>query len=59
MRFTYIKGFLKSVLKKLENKKFVDNAPEKVVALELKKKQDAEKRINALTEKLENLRAQS
>jgi valyl-tRNA synthetase len=55
----YIKGFLKSVLKKLENKKFVDNAPEKVVALELKKKQDAEKRINALTEKLENLRAQS
>jgi valyl-tRNA synthetase len=55
----YLKGFLKSVLKKLENRKFVDNAPEKVVALEVKKKEDAEKRINSLIEKLENLRAQS
>lgn len=55
----YLKGFLKSVLKKLENKKFVDNAPEKVVALEVKKKEDAEKRISSLTEKLENLRAQN
>jgi valyl-tRNA synthetase len=53
----YLKGFLKSVLKKLENKKFVDNAPEKVVALEQKKKEDAEKRIGSLQEKLENLRA--
>ena len=52
---SYLKGFLKSVLKKLENERFVQHAPEKVVAMEKKKLNDAEKRITALGEKLENL----
>ena len=54
---TYVKGFLKSVLKKLGNERFVQNAPEKVVAMEKKKKEDVEKRIVALEEKLENLKS--
>lgn len=54
---TYTKGFLKSVMKKLGNERFVQNAPEKVVAMEKKKKSDVEKRIAALTEKLENLKS--
>ena len=33
----YTKGFLKSVEKKLSNERFVNNAPEKVIALERKK----------------------
>ncbi|MCK5102814.1 MAG: class I tRNA ligase family protein, partial [Cyclobacteriaceae bacterium] len=53
----YLKGFLKSVVKKLDNEKFVQNAPEKVVAMEKKKKEDVEKRIVALEEKLENLKS--
>jgi len=53
----YLKGFLKSVTKKLENERFVQNAPEAVVELERKKKEDSEKRINALEVKLENLKA--
>lgn len=51
----YFKGFLKSVVKKLDNERFVQNAPEKVVAQERKKKEDVEKRIADLEEKLENL----
>ena len=31
-------GFLKSVMKKLDNEKFMANAPQKVVDMELKKK---------------------
>ena len=53
----YLRGFLNSVLKKLGNEKFVKNAPEKVVAMELKKKEDGERRIKALQQKLENLQA--
>ncbi|MAR85585.1 MAG: valine--tRNA ligase [Cytophagia bacterium] len=45
----YLEGFLKSVEKKLSNKNFVDNAPESVVDIERKKKDDA-------LVKLENLR---
>jgi valyl-tRNA synthetase len=37
----YLQGFLKSVEKKLSNEKFVNNAPEKVVAIEKQKKADA------------------
>ncbi|PDH49669.1 MAG: valine--tRNA ligase [Bacteroidetes bacterium MED-G20] len=48
-------GFLKSVLGKLNNSRFVDNAPQKVVELEQKKKDDAEKQIKILEERLNNL----
>ena len=49
------KGFLNSVLKKLNNPRFVDNAPEKVVQLENKKKEDAENQIKVLEDKLSSL----
>lgn len=48
-------GFLKSVLGKLNNSRFVENAPQKVVELEQKKKDDAEKQIKILEERLNNL----
>jgi len=53
----YLQGFLKSVMKKLGNERFVQNAPEKVVLMEKKKQEDGEKRISALKEKLENLKS--
>ena len=37
----YQEGFLSSVEKKLSNKRFVSNAPEKVVEIERKKAKDA------------------
>ena len=49
------KGFLNIVMKKLNNKQFVNNAPEKVVQLEKKKKEDAELQIKLLEEKLNSL----
>ncbi len=51
----YTQGFLKSVEKKLSNERFVNNAPEKVVALEKSKKADAEAKIEALKASLKNL----
>ncbi|HLF35569.1 MAG TPA: hypothetical protein VI583_15105, partial [Cyclobacteriaceae bacterium] len=51
----YTEGFLESVIKKLSNKKFVDNAPESVVEMERKKKEDAEAKIRTLKESLEML----
>ena len=44
----YAEGFLASVMKKLSNEKFVNGAPEKVVAVERQKKADAESKIEAL-----------
>ena len=41
----YTKGFLNSVMKKLANERFVNNAPEQVVANEEKKQADAESKI--------------
>ena len=52
---SYLEGFLKSVMKKLGNERFVQNAPEKVVEMERKKKEDAEKKIKALQGKLLHL----
>ena len=52
----YARGFLISVMKKLENEHFVNNAPEKVVNGEKAKKADAEAKIKVLEEQLENLR---
>jgi valyl-tRNA synthetase len=51
----YTKGFLKSVEKKLSNERFVNNAPEQVVASEKKKQSDAEAKIKILEEKLTSL----
>jgi valyl-tRNA synthetase len=52
----YTKGFLKSVKKKLENERFVSNAPAQVVEMEKKKQEDAEAKIKTLEESLENLK---
>ena len=52
----YTNGFLVSVMKKLENKHFVQNAPAKVLDLERKKKADAETKIRSLEERIEELK---
>ncbi len=52
----YTKGFLVSVQKKLSNDKFVNGAPEKVVANERKKEADATNKIKILTDKIEALK---
>ncbi len=51
----YNKGFLASVMKKLENDRFVQNAPASVLDLERKKKSDAESKIKSLEEEIERL----
>ncbi len=51
----YTKGFLQSVQKKLSNERFVNNAPEKVVAMERKKEADALEKIAILEARLEAL----
>ena len=48
----YQEGFLQSVLKKLSNEKFVNNAPEKVIEMERKKQSDAEAKIATLKESI-------
>ena len=49
------KGFLENVMKKLNNSRFSENAPKQVVELEIKKKNDAEKQIKILEERIANL----
>jgi valyl-tRNA synthetase len=51
----YNEGFLKSVQGKLKNKRFVDNAPEQVVASERKKEADALAKIEALKASLASM----
>ncbi|GAA0725440.1 valine--tRNA ligase [Aquimarina litoralis] len=51
----YTEGFLKSVQKKLQNERFVNNAPEKVIANERKKEADAEAKIATLKASLSGL----
>lgn len=48
----YQRGFLNSVLKKLGNERFVQNAKPEVVNAEQKKKEDAEAKIKTLEESL-------
>ncbi len=50
----YQKGFLISVNKKLSNERFVQNAPEQVIAIEKKKKAEAEAKIITLEESLKS-----
>ncbi|MFD2565198.1 valine--tRNA ligase [Aquimarina rubra] len=52
---TYTEGFLKSVQKKLQNERFVNNAPEQVIANERKKQADAEAKIATLKSSLSGL----
>jgi len=51
----YNRGFLMNVMKKLENERFVSNAPASVLELERKKKSDAESKIKSLEEALKSL----
>jgi valyl-tRNA synthetase len=52
----YNRGFLVNVMKKLENERFVKNAPASVLELEQKKKSDAELKIKSLEEALKSLK---
>ncbi|QZT39013.1 valine--tRNA ligase [Halosquirtibacter xylanolyticus] len=52
----YTEGFLKTVMKKLGNEKFVNSAPEKVVELERKKKEDAEEKMRVINERIASLK---
>lgn len=47
-----LKGFITGIDKKLSNERFVNNAPEQVVAMERKKKSDAEAKIAILEAQL-------
>lgn len=48
----YLKGFLISVNKKLNNERFVNKAPAQVIEIEQKKKADAEAKIKVIEESL-------
>ncbi|MBR1485315.1 MAG: class I tRNA ligase family protein, partial [Prevotella sp.] len=48
----HLEGFLASVKKKLSNERFVQNAPEAVVAMERKKQSDAEEKIQTLKDSI-------
>ena len=52
----HLEGFLNSVKKKLSNERFVQNAPEAVVAMERKKQSDAEEKIQTLRDSIAALR---
>ncbi len=50
-------GFLKGVMAKLSNERFVQNAKPEIVALEQKKKSDAESRIASIEEAIKALKS--
>ena len=52
---SYAEGFLKSIRKKLNNKKFTDNAPKKVIENELKKESDVIKKIEILKKNISSI----
>ena len=53
---SYTEGFLKSVQKKLSNERFVNNAPENVVAVEKNKEADALAKIETIKSSLASLK---
>jgi valyl-tRNA synthetase len=55
----YYRGFLESVMKKLGNERFVNNAPASVLELERKKKSDTEIKIRSLERSIESAAALS
>ncbi|MBQ6938233.1 MAG: valine--tRNA ligase, partial [Muribaculaceae bacterium] len=48
----YMQGFLRTVMGKLGNERFVNNAPAQVVELERKKNADAESKIKSIEERI-------
>ncbi len=54
-QYDYQKGFLASIMKKLNNEKFLSRAPEHVVAREKEKKASAEAKLKALKEQINEL----
>jgi valyl-tRNA synthetase len=52
----YSKGFLATVMKKLNNSHFIQNAPEKVVKMEKSKKADAELKIKTLEKRIAEIK---
>jgi len=52
----YSRGFLNSVMKKLSNERFINNAPEMVVKKERAKKADAEAKIKMLEARIASLK---
>lgn len=52
----YLQGFLKSVMVKLSNERFVSNAKPEIVENERKKKADAESKIQSIQESIEALK---
>jgi valyl-tRNA synthetase len=52
----YNRGFLESVIQKLSNEKFVNNAPPKVIELENKKMADTETKIRAIEERMASMK---
>lgn len=53
----YLEGFLQSVMKKLNNERFVQNAKPEIVENERKKRADAESKIALLKESIAGLRS--
>ncbi len=51
----YNRGFLISVMKKLDNQRFVQNAPTNVLDLERKKQSDTESKIKSIEERIKEL----
>jgi valyl-tRNA synthetase len=51
----YAKGFLQSVIKKLNNKNFLKNAPEKIIDFEKKKLSDTKLKIDSLKKSMNDL----
>jgi valyl-tRNA synthetase len=55
----HLEGFLAGVQKKLSNERFVQNAPEAVVALERKKESDSLEKIQSLKDSIAALQAKA
>ena len=51
-QINYLSGFLNSIDKKIANQNFINNAPKKVVEMELKKQTDTINKIKSLKEQL-------
>ncbi|MAZ55865.1 MAG: valine--tRNA ligase [Flavobacteriales bacterium] len=49
---SYLNGFLKSINSKLSNEKFISNAPEKIIIIEQKKKEDTLVKLASLKKQL-------
>ena len=53
---SYLEGFIQSVMKKLSNERFVQNAKPEIVDNERKKLSDAESKIASLKESIAGMR---